>query len=243
MVRSHDLADRISSVALIGSLARGDFVQGRSDVDILLLFKGPPLMANDQNIRFETIAIQTEKAFRECAELNSETVPKGEMVDFVRIPSVHLQYLIATPLNWQPADYLYLATMFGLFGFDMRHWMILEGEDFRNRIPLADWKCLIPAIARSAIRRANLPFTQAALLTWASSAIRLAQVAYGVPTLDKRFVMNYFDSYVPDFELKWLGRLVWRACSYDGLWEKPQDEEIVRFGRQLLSPLVEAHLP
>lgn len=164
-------------------------------------------------------------------------------MDFVKVPFVHLQYLTATPLNWQPADYLYLATMFGLFGFDMQHWMILGGEDFRSRVPVADWKCLISPIVRSAIRRADLPFTQAALLTWASSAIRLAQVAYGVPTLDKRVVMNYYDSYVPEFELKWMGRLVWRACSYDGLREKPRNEEIVRFGRQLLSPLAEVDLP
>jgi len=67
-----------------------------------------------------------------------------------------------------------------------RLWKIVYGEDFRPKLRKVGWRSLVPIMADYMAQRIRKPVEPRMIVGIAVHAIRLGQVWFGEPTLDKR---------------------------------------------------------
>lgn len=200
----------IWSVCICGSYVRGDFVGGNSDVDFNIIFKPgranatfPIYNANDEPGYTAILdlgdSILGGRKFHshhpnqfDWVTLLWEWIPKN--VDDIRLPDGN-------------ANFRY----FNIFMFDyIENLLVLWGNDPRKIMPdPPDIRAMaIEWFERNRVKHERMirqgyegmiPFS-------AFNSICVAQIVFGERTLDKRKLLELYETHVPDFPMKSFGR-------------------------------------
>ena len=185
-IKKSNLATKLYSVVLYGSLVRGDFIDNVSDIDLIVVLKNAVEPSTGQ---------QVSEIFKRVAG------QKGIHVD--------APYLLEEKLPLKGKDQQLIKQMqkcwvqFGFFAFDiLQHHKILYGEDFVEKLeipnPLYAAKDRIKHILENEVKCYPCQMDK-----WAWELVKAIQVIFSrKPTLNKEEVLQNFTLYVPDFPLK-----------------------------------------
>jgi predicted nucleotidyltransferase len=187
---------QLESVMLHGSVVRGDFWPGQSDIDVMIVGR-----AEDAPLEIEaplralgaTFTGAYEVELHRCS-LTTVTTEKG-----------------------RPFDQRWIQ--FGLHGFDLKgHHLVCHGSDQFGDIVLAP-----PGELRNlALTRVGSLFEMVRkvrdpeqMYKWACEALKATQIYFATregkdPTRDKRYVFENFMAHVPDFTEKPLAEPIWQ---------------------------------
>ena len=186
----------IYSIVVFGSLVRGDFVDDVSDIDILIVFKNG---APQESIRSVLDAVRgVEARFNVCKNFS--------VLDVVWV------YEEEIPLVNRFTKTFF--KFFTIYAFDfIKNSEVIYGEDFRDRLFVKNPKFWVP----SRIIRLKKLFKKwvedgnaRMLMILAGEVIRLAQIAFGKPTINKWDVIKLFREYVPNYPMKSFAETIWR---------------------------------
>lgn len=236
--KTDDLRARVYSIALFGSLSRGDFVYGESDIDLMIVLEWPRIVEKEGWKGFDEYGMPVREVFLECFKHLPVPESRGHLLDLPTVPRAHLPLRgVDVPLD---PDFDYPVFKYlGVYRFDLEHWKILYGEDFRSGLVEADYRGLLPTMAANLLSRNRSVGSLKEVLGIALHAIRLSQVFYGEETLDKRKVMGNFQDLVPVFPLKHLAWELWELGKRMNLVtaESMPLEHVREFVNQLVGPI------
>ena len=234
------LKNWVYSIALYGSLPRGDFLAEVSDVDLFVILEWPAITSAEEWESFDEISGSFSKFFLDCFKEVSIPRSRGYLLDLVMLSKEHLPFKEKQVRLDPDFDYV-VFKYFGVYSFDIPNWKIIYGEDFRTKLNTFDSKALAPAMAKNIIDRIDSTSSAKEVLGYAAHALRLAQVYYGEPTLDKRKILANFHRYVPQFPLKDQAVEIYGlAMRMNLISEEAISRSILKtFIHQLLKPLVD----
>ena len=179
------------SVFVNGSYARGDWLDGRSDLDIGLV-----TVSGWESGFAEVERLASEAIAGAAFDAHTEGGVDWNLIDRAALPRTTRQAI--------DSPYPY----FNAFRFDLdAHCQILWGDDFR------DWLPSVPPPGELARRFIRLRWTRASQLEDSACGRRRAlyaaykvavalQLAHGEQTLDKSRMPALFETHVPDFPEK-----------------------------------------
>jgi predicted nucleotidyltransferase len=198
----------VYSTILFGSLARGDFLNGVSDVDIFLVIDWPQNKTADDWRKMNERCKPIQNLILDY--FNPFPVPesKGYLLELVTLPKGNLP-MEGRPLSMDFVNDYLIFKYFGVYRFDNPNWKILYGEDFREKLTPVDYQKLIPLMASNMLERIELASTSKGAVRLGVDIIRLAQIHFAEPTLDNRVVLANFEAKVPDFPAKYLAPRIW----------------------------------
>lgn len=198
----------VHSTVLFGSLARGDFLDGVSDIDVFLIAEWPQNKTAEDWRRMNERCKPIQNLILEY--FNPFPVPesKGFLLELVTLPKGNLP-LDGRPLSSDFVNDFLIFKYFGVYRCDVPNWKILYGEDFRDKLTPVDVQKLVPVMAGNMLERIELASTPKGAVKLGLEVIRLAQIHFGEPTLDSSKVMLNFEAKVPDFPAKDLAPQIW----------------------------------
>jgi len=187
---------KIFSAVVYGSLLRGDFIPGISDIDLLIVFK------READIEYIN---RLQEAIWKCSENY-----RGE-AHFEKIVDILWIYKDGLPLK--NTDVVSPFKCLSIYAFDfVKYSKVLFGVDFRKDLKVPDPKKMVKTRAKRLLELLE-KFTREKKYNMveilAGEAIRLAQICYGEATIDKRLVFRNFMKYVPDYSYKRLAEKIW----------------------------------
>ena len=221
---SEEIRGRVYSIALFGSLVRGDFEECFSDVDLFCVLNWPSLASGGWS-EFAEAARPIEMVFQEAFGQLPQPRERGGLLDFVLVPKGDLP-LEGTDVELSPEVDYFVFKYLGVYSFELPLWRIVYGEDFRPKLRKVDWRSLIPVMADFMAKRILRVEEPRMLVGIAVHSIRLAQVWFGEPTLDKRVALRNFHRLVPEFPLKGLADRIWGMGRRAALVTKEECESI-----------------
>ncbi|MGO9274063.1 MAG: aminoglycoside adenylyltransferase domain-containing protein [Terriglobia bacterium] len=129
----HILGDKVIGLYLAGSLAYGDFVPGRSDIDLQAVVRNP--LTEDEVHLIELLHREIDKRYPEWANRTECSYVPLDLMPEVNPPT--------TPRPWWGFDTMYPAAPAGnewtINHFILaKHGISLEGPDFNTLIPPID---------------------------------------------------------------------------------------------------------
>lgn len=194
----------IYSLVVYGSLVRGDFLPDISDIDIMLVMKMPDDVFPEENAR------KILKILDEESEKHRTQVPRGRhhgtaVVDSIAFGEPQLPIRGRTPVDTNSMLASPEIKPLAIYAFDFaEHNRVLLGENFIPQLDVKPPTSFIPKRAEG--MRPRLEVAQrdqpAMLPLIAGEALRMAELNYGKPDLDRRNMLENFVRYVPDFPLK-----------------------------------------
>jgi len=204
--------DKIYSIVLYNSLARGDFLPDVSDIDTMIVMKMPNVVFPEAEAKLIMNIFEEEsKRFRTEA-------PRGRhhgaaVVDCIAFGELELplrgRTLIPTNTVLAPPEIKPL----GIYAFDfVKYSRVLFGENFIPYLEVKPPKVFIPERAKRMKPRlqAALEHEPVRLPMIAGEALRLAELYFGEHDLDKRKMLHNFMKYVPEFPLKAFSQTLFR---------------------------------
>ncbi len=186
---------RLYSVVLFGSLVRGDFIDDVSDVDILIVFRNG------------TSNSEIEYIIDKIKNIPGNIPGEGcyEAIDLVWLYEKELP-LVNQPVK-SPFKFL------SIYAFDfIKNSKILYGVDFRDAMVVENpRKWIIPRVnrLRNLLKKSLNERNDKMLTILAGETIRLAQLVFGKPTINKKDVFRNFEKYVPDYPVKSFAAEIW----------------------------------
>ena len=228
--------ENIFSLTLSGSLVRGDFRAGSSDIDIHLVLRGtiPDPQASDDFCQVRDVIRRRVEAIEHANGLRT-------IVDLVCMCLARLPGLGDGTVN--PA-----IKMLSFYRFDLQaHHEVLWGEDFASKLPPgpAPRSMVVDRLA-SSLRRAEQIVHDSAQRFRAGmlavEAVKAIQLLFAdPPSIHKADVSRVYRDVVPDFPGKADGWRVWNE--YLAGKPIPQDlatcARLIEFLRNVLSAAVE----
>jgi len=192
-------ADKLWSLCVCGSYARGDFMDHNSDLDLVLI--GRP-------------------GAHDCPSGSSVRDLIAHMMGGRRLYSHNPHQFDWVTLPWnalpKPGETISLPEsgpsirLLNIFLFDfIAHLEVLWGEDPREALAEPpEVRDLAPAWFRRARNNHQLHLaqhTEFRIPMGAFNSIQVAQIIFGKRTLDKRELLHLYQTYVPDFSRKDFG--------------------------------------
>ena len=198
--------DEIRSIIVAGSLVRGDFIPGRSDVDVYTV------LAGDIERAWEG---QTHRAVRECFERHFAPMKRTSLNPFFW-DDVCISESQLPPRAGYNGRHRFKA--FGAYLFDfVDHHRILYGRDVVRDFPApVDPRTLVPeraatlaAQARELVEKKDGEIGRLVLLA-GSAVVALAVACQDEPSLHKDDITRSLETRAPDFPARELALGVWR---------------------------------
>ena len=191
------LRQEIVSVVLFGSLARGDFVPNVSDIDIFIVFK--------DRISKENI----EKILRAIYSIGEKYRGYSKYDKVIDIP-----WMFESELPTKGSGKKTFFKFLSIYAFDfVKYSKVLYGRDIVNEIEVPNPRDLVIERAERLLKLLNKCESENdyyMIRIIAGETIRLAQIAYGEITIDKRKVLQNFLKYVPEYPMKHFAVEIWK---------------------------------
>lgn len=192
-----DVQDNIISAIVFGSLARGDFISGISDIDLLVVFKNETPIGKINEILSGIYKI-AEKW---------KGLSKYEKV-------IDIPWLFEKDLPMKGSEKKSPFKFLGIYAFDfVRHYRVIFGKDIAKNLRVPNPKELIKERANRILKlleKWSKEKNHYMIKILAGEAIRLAQIAFGEVTIDKRKVFKNFIKYVPEYSMKHFVHEIWK---------------------------------
>ena len=197
MALPEELKRKIVSVVLFGSILRGDFVPNVSDIDILIVFSDNASREDIDKI-LETIYSIGEK-YRGFSKYD-------KVID--------VPWMFEREIPMKGSGKRSIFKFLSIYAFDFaKYSMVLYGRDIVNEIEIPDPKSLIIDRAKrllELLEKYESENNEYMISILAGEATRLAQIAYGEITIDKRKVLKNFLKYVPEYPMRTFAIEIWR---------------------------------
>ena len=246
------------SITVVGSVARRDFVEGGSDLDIMYVHTHHGMSSGEIG-SLSPVRALLDELFNPVIRLYRPTGrQKPWMVDlhFVDYELLREQPQWADPANFRQ-EYVERNTYLWLYAFDLQaNSICLSGADPRRFIKVhppdhyALWAARKHAATLTLLRNdaGSGPPTDDAVQRWkilAGGVLQLAALAYGSRSLRKREVYNDFQTRVPNFRNKTFARVLWHEYLHGGQISLAQRtewaEQCMGFCRCALELIIQAH--
>ncbi|MGQ4892398.1 MAG: nucleotidyltransferase domain-containing protein [Candidatus Njordarchaeia archaeon] len=193
----NELSAHIYSSVVFGSLVRGDFVPGISDIDVFIVFKNNTGEKTINQILNRLYAIS--EPYRGCS--NYEKV-------------LDIPWDFEKNLPFRGREIKPFFKFLGIYAFDfVKYSKVIYGENFIEMLYVPNPKDLIVERAKDILKKLDKYQEEEKnymIRILAGEAIRLAQLKFGEITIDKRRVFDNFEKFVPYYPMKYFAREIWK---------------------------------
>ncbi len=189
------------SIYVCGSYCRGDWLNKSSDLDLHTIYNDKNIDNREDDINYLKKIVEKAKA----GTIFNSHCPGGIDYGFSFSSNIPKSYDEAC----KPSPYAYFSTLM----FDLKqHHITLYGEELDRYLPetpdpklnAIDWLLSIINRAKSLDRDDfKMPFI-------VYRAILAIQLIYGEITINKYKILDLYQRYIPDFDMKWFGELLIR---------------------------------
>lgn len=193
----NQLNSHIHSAVVFGSLVRGDFIPGISDIDIFVVF--------ENNTDGKTID-------RILEHLYAVSKPYWGCSNYEKILDIPWEFEKNLPIKGRKIKPFF--KFLGIYAFDfMKHSKVIYGENFVNMLYVPNPKTLIMERTKDILKKLEKYREEKKtylIRILAGETIRLSQLKFGETTIDKRKVIDNFEKFVPNYPMKNFAREIWR---------------------------------
>lgn len=223
-----EFREKIYSIVLYNSLVRGGFHPDVSDIDIMVIMKMPKMMFPEEDAK------QILNVFDEESEGFRKKTPRGRhhgaaVIDSMAFGEPEIPLRGRSPIKTKTLMSPPEIKPLGIYAFDfVKFNVVLFGENFIPYMDVKPPRAFIPERARRMRNRLEKADPEMLPLI-AGEALRMAELWFGLPDLDKRRMLNNFMKYVPEFPLKGFGRILWRQYLDANCFTNKSDNEIEEF--------------
>lgn len=218
--------ENVYSVFTAGSLTRGDFILGVSDLDIFIVFK----KERDEN---EFLLMFESKCKKNLKQYFANTSHKYWSYDILSefLPN------IATVKNPNPAN----KTKRGQLRFrafdTKRCGKILYGKDILKDLIVENPKSIVVKRIETLVKKYHQKEDMIWKIMHIGDIIKAVQIYFGKVTYDKREALKGFVKYVPDFKSKDFIFDFWEEYLESDYFTKNNKEKFMREAEQFLIKL------
>ena len=226
-----EVREKIYSIVLYNSLVRGDFLPDVSDIDIMIVMKTPNMIFPQEEAKLIMDVFDEEsKSFKRKAYRGRHH--GVAVVDSIAFGEPELPLRGRTPIQTNTVLAPPEIKPLGIYAFDfVKYNKVLFGENFIPYLEVKPPKAFIPERAarmrnRLQDRRVHEPM---GLPLIAGEALRLAELYFGEPDLDKRRILTNFMKYVPGFPLQSFSQTLHRQYFDLNYFNEKSDRELEEF--------------